>query len=144
MMEVSSIDRNAARELIIEMHGGLIADDAAMFALRACTAHASHTWVCTVDDHPVAAWGLVPPTFMSDRAYLWLYSTPAVDHYKFAFVRRSQIVMAEMRKLYPHIYGVCKIGDDRAHRWLRWLGAKFGQPNSMPGFIPFSIETPNG
>lgn len=142
-MNVSHIDRREARDLILEMHGGIVTDVDAL-SLRACTSHASHTWVCTIDEHPVAAWGLVPPTFMADRAYLWLYSTSAVDNHKFAFVRRSQIVMDEMKKLYPHIYGVCKLDDYRAHRWLRWLGARFGEPNSMPGFIPFSIETKHG
>lgn len=139
MMNVVSIDRATTRQMIIDMKGGIL-DEKDQLALAACTHNASHTWLCTVDDRPVAAWGLVPPTILSDRAYLWLYSTPAVEDHKFLFIRRSQIVMEEMQRLYPTIYGVCEIGNDRAIRWIRWLGTEFGIPGSIPGMIPFVIQ----
>lgn len=141
MMNVHMADRLEVRDMIIDMKGGVLTDKD-YNALTACTAHASHTWLCTDDDKPVAAFGLVPPTILSDRAYLWLYCTELSDHHKFIFVRRSQIVIEELMKLYPTIYGVCEEDNDRAIRWIKRLGAQFSFPHN--GAVSFVIEARNG
>lgn len=128
--------RDMTKELILQMHGGILTDDDYR-ALDACTSLASYLWLGYIRNQPVCAWGLVPPTYLADRAYLWLYSTPAVDEFKFQFVRHSQLVMEDMRKLYPVIYGVTKADEPRSIRWLEWLGAKFEAPNK--GLRPFQI-----
>lgn len=141
MIHTEPVSRDATRQLILEMKGGII-DDVDLKALESCTAFASHLWVGYINDRPVCSWGLVPPTLLSDKAYLWLYATPAVDDHKFMFVRHSQLVMEEMRTHYPSIYGVCEADNRRAIRWLKWLGAKFGPP--FGAHIPFLIGNDNG
>ena len=139
-LNVQLMDRAVVRQIIIDMKGGVL-DDKDALALAACTSNASHTWVCTIDGLAVAVWGLVPPTILADRAYLWLFATAGVDAHKFMFVRRSQVVLEQMKRLYPHIYGVCSIDDRRAIRWIKWLGGQFSQPGSLPGLVPFEITT---
>lgn len=141
MISVESVDRGAIRDLILSMKGGVLSCEDYK-ALDACTSFASHLWIGYVGEIPVCAWGLVPPTFLSDSAYLWLYSTDAVDEYKFLFVRHSQLIMEEMKKLYPVIYGVCALSQPKSIRWIKWLGGEFGYPGES--HIPFMIGTANG
>lgn len=133
---IDKVQANHARYLISQMkEGGLTDEDNRK--LDACLGPASDIWVGFIDKVPVCAWGLVPPTMLSDRAYLWLYASPLVDDYKFLFVRYSQRVVEGLRTYYPTIYGVCDVENDRAIRWLKWLGGKFTEP--YEGQVPFTI-----
>jgi len=133
-------EHEAVTGLIYKLHGDKLSYEDQK-ALEACTSQASSVWVGYNNDNPVCAWGLVPPTLLSDSAYLWLYSTPEVEECKFLFIRHSQIVMEEMTELYPHIWGVTKVDQTRSIRWLKWLGAKYGTP--VNGLVPFTITKGN-
>ncbi len=91
-----------------------------------------------VDGEVACMWGLIPPTLLSDQAYLWLLTTHVVDEHKFLFVRYSQRYVEKMLRVYPKIVGDVMIGNDRAVRWLKWLGAEFGEPQGQR--IPFVIR----
>lgn len=95
-------------------------------------------WVGCVGDDPVCAWGLVPPTLLSDEAYLWMIVLEGAESHTFCLVRHSQIQMEEMLKLYGTIRGHCEVGNARAQCWLKWLGADFGYPEGT--LIPFAIR----
>lgn len=86
----------------------------------------------------VCVWGLIPPTLMSEQAYLWLYTTEAIKSHEFLFIRHSQIAVEEMLKEYPVITGITTVGLTQTIRWLRWLGATFGEPNGRA--LPFVIR----
>lgn len=135
-VQVEPLDRHQTRDLILSVRGGILTDIESK-TLDACLGFATHLWVGRINDKVVCAWGLVPPTLLADEAYLWLYSTPAVADHKFLFVRYSQRVIEEMLKLYPTIVGVTAIGAGDSIRWLKWLGAKFGEP--VGKYIPFRI-----
>lgn len=89
-----------------------------------------------IDGEFVCCWGLIPPTFISNQAYLWMWHKEPLTH-QFVFIRRSQVQVQEMLKYYDRIVGHCRIGDASAKRWLRWLGAEIGAPND--GLHPFVI-----
>ena len=95
-------------------------------------------WAGVADGKLVCVWGLVPPTLLSDSAYLWLYTTEAIKGHVFLFIRHSQIAIKAMLELYPTITGVTRIGNARSLRWLKWLGAEFGEPNGL--LLPFVIR----
>lgn len=137
LIEVADIE--ATRGLILSMSGGKLSESD-LEALRFCTSMASNLWIGYIDAKAVCTWGLVPPTILSDGAYLWLYSDPEIKEHKFTFIRQSQIVIEDMLKLYPLIYGVTRITGTHSIRWLRWLGAVFGEPHN--GFLPFEIRRP--
>lgn len=90
----------------------------------------------------VCVWGLISPTLLSDRAYLWLYTTEAISEHVFLFIRHSQIAVESMLQQYPTIVGHAIEGNSRAIRWLKWLGADFGPPDGR--LIPFTIRGKNG
>src|SRR5262245_35698869 len=89
--------------------------------------NSSRLWAGSVDDEVVCYFGLIPPTLMSDTAYLWLYTTPALREYTFSFIRYSQMAVQEMLREYPRIVGHGRAGDEKSLRWLKFIGAKFGQ-----------------
>lgn len=140
-VDILKADAVTTRRLILEMHGGILSD-IQFKTLDGCLGPTAELWIGLVDGRPVCAWGLVPPTVLSDRAYLWLYASAAVDEYKFLFVRYSQRVVETLRESYPIIHGICDVTNPRAIRWLRWLGANFSDP--YDGHVPFVIGGRNG
>ena len=85
-------------------------------------------WIGYVDGHFVCCWGLIPPSFLSNQAYIWMWALESVPH-QFLFVRHSQIQVRKFLRRYASIIGHCKTGNTAAHRWLRWLGAEFNEPD---------------
>lgn len=123
--------------LIWQMQPQLTDDERDTF--NACIMMSTDVWVGWVDEELVCIWGLCPPTLLSDQAYLWLYTTPKLEGNEFVFVRHSQIVMQQMLESYKVIIGHTAINaTDRSKAWLRWLGAKLGEPRD--GKIPFQIR----
>lgn len=100
--------------------------------------NSAQLWVGSQDEKILCVWGLIPPTMLSDRAYLWLRTTEHMNEHVFLFVRHSQRAVAELLKHYPLIVGHCLVDNTKAHRWLRWLGAEFSYPQGK--FIPFEIK----
>ena len=96
-------------------------------------------WTGYYDGELVCCWGLVAPTLLSDRAYLWLYTTDALAGREFAFVRHSQREVEKMLELHPIINGYATAGATRSRQWLKWLGARFiGEPQGQ--YVPFEIR----
>ena len=106
--------------------------------MRRSVMNSSRLWVGIIDEKLVCCWGLIPPSFLSDTAYLWLYTIDGFDEHIFIFIRKSQRAVEEILKAYPVIVGHCVVGHDKSIRWLRWLGAKFGEPQGQ--LLPFRIE----
>ena len=102
--------------------------------------NSSRVWMGKKDGQVLAAWGLVPPSLMSDIAYLWLFTTPHLRGHEFIFIRYSQRAIREMLEEFPVIVGHTRINNRKAIQWLRWLGAKYGEPQG--DFLPFTIEAP--
>ena len=111
------------------------------WAMDYCLQLSMFMWVGLIDDKLACIWGLIPPTLMSNQAYLWLYTTNVITGHEFVLVRHSQLVMEEMLQEYPTICGHAIAGADKSIRWLKWLGARFGEPQGKG--IPFRI-TRNG
>lgn len=121
---------------IINEEIGLASSEAALFAKGASSTSA--VWQGYVDGALVCVWGLMPPTLLSDRAYLWLWTCEKLKGHEFTFIRHSQIAVEEMLKLYPFVYGHTDVTQKRSIRWLQWLGAEFGPP--CGGYAQFWIR----
>jgi hypothetical protein len=92
-----------------------------------------------MDDEVACVWGVVAPSLVSDQAYLWLYTNRPVDEHQFTFIRHSQRVIEDLLKTHSQIVGFCAIAASQSRRWLKWLGATFG--DSVDGkYIPFQIR----
>ena len=113
-------------------------DDTAQMIMADALSQSTRVWVGMDNGKVAAFWGIMLPTLISDRAYLWLYTTPALDNHKFVFVRQSQVWIKETLKEFPLIVGHALAGEDKSIRWLKWLGAKFLHPEGK--LIPFEIR----
>lgn len=114
-------------------------ETAQLRSLDQCLMFSSKIWIGKTDGSIACAWGLVPPTILSERAYLWLYTDDAViKGNEFIFVRNSQRAVEAMLQEYPYITGQCEIAATQSIRWLRWLGASFGEP--AEAYVPFRIR----
>src|SRR5215469_12550853 len=84
----------------------------------------SNPWCAGMVDGKVACiFGLVPPTLLSNRAYIWLLTTDLVEENKFLFVRYSQRFIEAALEKFPELYGHVDVREERSLRWLRLLGA---------------------
>src|SRR5579872_77904 len=74
-----------------------------------------------IDGKIACVWGLIPPTILSEQAYLWLITTDIIAEHKFLFVRNAQRYVEEALKQYPELIG--EVGPASAVRWLKTRGA---------------------
>jgi len=134
-------NRDKTRQLIFEAKEGILTVEE-MEVLEQYLTFSAKLYIGSVSGKMCCAWGVVPPSLMSERAYLWLFSTEAVEEYKFLFVRNSQRAVAEMLEEYPILQGYCEVNSQRSIRWLKWLEAKFGEPckGKNAWFRPFEIR----
>lgn len=102
-----------------------------------CLMNTETFYIGRYDGDLACIWGLIPPTLLSDNAYIWLYTTDMALRHQMALIRHSQIAMAKMLETYPRIIGHCVVEAERSIAWLRWLGATFGPPQGK--LIPFTI-----
>lgn len=133
MTEIKKINAVEAHELIKEIQFGQIEQKTIDFCLLMSTI----IWAGWINGGLACIWGVIPPTLMSNQAYLWLYTTDLIKEHQFTLVRHSQLVIEEILDQYPSICGHAIIGSEKSIRWLKWLGAKFGPPQGTA--IPFRI-----
>jgi len=106
--------------------------------LRYWLRSSNEVWMGMYDGQVACVWGLRTPTILSDRPYLWLFTTDLVEQHKFLFIRRSQLVVEEILERYPLIVGHVSLWNHAARKWLKWLGAEFGPPEEQGA--PFVIR----
>lgn len=121
---------------------GLFRSDFDQLTMEQCMMASQVVYQGKIDGKVACVWGLVPPTIMSDKAYIWLWTTSVADEHTFILVRNSQHMVQRMLEEYDSLIGHCRIGDDRAIRWMKWLRAEFGEPQGM--LVPFVIRRRNG
>ncbi len=99
----------------------------------------SHTvWYCEIAGDFIGMMGTIPPTLMSDRAYLWFYNNEKIKEHLFVFIRHSQIAIADALKDWQELNGHVEASRTKSIRWLKWLGAEFFEPEGK--LIPFMIR----
>lgn len=74
---------------------------------------------------PLAYFGLIPQTLVSDKAYLWVHTLPEVERHKLVFTRESRAIARRMLEHYNVVYGHCF--TDSARAWIRWAGAEINE-----------------
>ena len=65
--------------------------------------------------------GLIPRSFISDEAYIWMQTMPAAKNHKLMVARHAKRVVARALEVYPEIIGHCF--NEASAKWLRSLGA---------------------
>lgn len=137
MITVSRLPGNEAFDLIYPEYLAML-PSIQQETMHRSMANSSRVQVYSSDGKILCFWGLIPPTLLSDCAYLWLYTTENMQEHVFSLVRHSQRAVEEMLQDYPIIVGHGVIGATKSLRWLRWLGARFGEPQGK--LLPFEIR----
>src|SRR6266704_5757893 len=73
--------------------------------MRTCLVMSEQVFKGTIDGELACIWGLVPSSFLSGRAYIWMHVKPIVDQHQFVFVRHSQRILESLLQEYPIILG---------------------------------------
>ena len=137
MTEVRRVDALDKSVLISQMLGPNILGRYAEM-MDFCLKLSGEVWSGYVDGELIACWGLIPPSVFSTTAYLWMWHGDGVAEHQFLFIRRSQIEVERMLQRYETITGHCEVVNTSGIRWLRWLGAVFGEP--VGAALPFTIR----
>jgi hypothetical protein len=106
--------------------------------LRRSVKNSSHLWIGINDETVLCFFGLIPPTLLSDTAYLWLYCTADMQGHTIPLIRHSRRAAKEWLELYDCIVGHGQVDKPRSLAWLRMIGAKFGEPTGA--VVPFEIR----
>lgn len=106
--------------------------------LQFCQSLSAEVWSGYVDEKLICCWGLIPPTLLSNQAYLWMHSTPAIRDHQFLLVRHSQKIIEQVLNRYERIIGDCRVEAADSIRWLKWLGAEFTE--SQGPYLSFTIR----
>jgi len=134
IVEIRRVEMSEAAGLTRDM----VHDDSEEKTMEFCLLMSTIMWAGFIRGKLACIWGVIPPSLMSDQAYLWLNTTEVLKGHEFIFVRHSQRVFEELLEEYPSVVGHVIIGADKAYRWLRWLGAEFGPPQGM--VVPYRIS----
>lgn len=142
MITTMKLNGVAAHDLIYPEHLAKL-PETAQENMQRTMRNSSHVWLASQGTDLIAVYGLIAPTLLSDRAYLWLYTTKHMPTCSRSFIRQSQRAMQEMLQLYPTIVGHGVVGSTHSLRWLRWLGAEFADPDPdfMIQLLPFTIKS---
>lgn len=133
MTVIEQLTGDRARDIIKGMELDEYNQKAMDFSLLMSTV----IWAGYIDGKLACLWGIIPPSLMSNQAYLWLQTTEVIEEHQFILVRHSQLVIKEILEEFPSIVGHATMGAGKSIRWLKWLGAKFGPP--MGTMVPFRI-----
>jgi hypothetical protein len=138
MASIIRITGQEAYDLIYEEHLSTLSTINQETMQRAM-ANSTRVWLGEDDGAVIAVWGLIPPTLMSDVAYLWLFTTKNLTRHTFIFIRHSQKAVQAMLSEFPMIIGHAELANHKSIQWLKWLGAEFGEPIAGKA-IPFTIK----
>jgi hypothetical protein len=105
-----------------------------------CFSLSPEVWVGWADRSVACVWGVVPPTLLSEQAYLWLWAGDIVPEHQFLFIRHSQLVIEKLLKKYSMIVGLTDPEQKKTARWLKWLGAEITDHVHSSGYVWFTIR----
>lgn len=73
-------------------------------------------------DYPIAMWGAVPRSLLSDCATLWMLGTDEANAHPRILLRASRAFVDEVQARYPVVEAWVIVGYTKTIRWLLWLG----------------------
>jgi hypothetical protein len=91
-------------------------------AIRSSSENDRESFMVCIDGEPAAFWGYQINGFMSQVAYAWLLTTPAIEPHKTKLARASKRVVDFILEQAPVVVVMTHLKYEKACRWLAWLG----------------------
>lgn len=117
----------------------LVLTDNEASIMEQCLLDSSHVWAGLYDGVVGCVFGIKPPSFLSNRAYFWLYTNDEmVSEHAFIFIRGAQQILQELLTRYEIIYGTVDTKYPKAKKWIQWMGGTFSPCDGGP--LEFQIR----
>lgn len=82
----------------------------------------------------VGMFGIIPRNMVGDSAMIWMLCTEGISGIEKTVVRNSRKFVDYMLNYYPSLFSYVSVENHVSFKWLRFMGAKFGQ------LEPYGIE----
>lgn len=73
----------------------------------------------------LAIFGLSHLSILGDSAQVWCFGTRAIDRHPMTFARASKRILSALFRHARILTNIVDIGDEKALRWLRFLGGTY-------------------
>ena len=134
-IEAIARDVRMADEIEIKASSGESVADAMAFGLSRSTV----CFTAVADDEPIAMFGVAPDG--TDNGIVWMVATNALERMTLrkALLKSSRELLPVLMAGYSKVYNVVDQRNDKAIRWLHWLGFEFENAVNVNGypFLPF-------
>lgn len=137
MTRIEQVSREELNSLISSGMWGKLTDNETK-GLQDFLPASSQFWIGAVGEDIICAFGVAPPSFLSNQAYFWVWTTEKLKDHVFIFTRQSQMVVKNLLEKFPVLFGHCDTAEPNSKRWLKWLGAEFEKADG--DMIPFVIR----
>lgn len=109
--------------------------------LQACLSSFNKSLICMTIEHegtPIAMFGVL--TVNMSSGILWMLTTDGLEANNFGrpFVRNCKRWFNAMLEIYPLLYGMVDVRNEKSIKWLTYIGATWGE-NIISGIdnVPF-------
>jgi hypothetical protein len=86
-------------------------------------------WSGLVDGDPACIFGVSPASLMGGIGVPWMLGTDVLHTAERPLARLSRPVVEVMQGWFPLLVNVVDNRNERAHRWLSWLGFTLSKPH---------------
>lgn len=111
--------------------------DSEMIIMENAMIKSVDVWMVS-DGQMLGITGIAPDTLLAREAFIWNYTNPFNRRISAGAIRTTKMVVEHFLTRYDLLVGYCELSNAKSQRWVKWLGADFGQPNGQ--LIPFTIE----
>lgn len=85
----------------------------------------------TLNNEPIAMFGLIPDSLLSDEANLWFLGSEKISKCPKSFLKACRVFIDSMLQMFPKLYNYVDARYEKSIRWLKWCGADVYGPQSF-------------
>lgn len=107
-------------------------------AVEYCVENSTFRKTIMLGEDPIAVYGIVPASSLSDIGIPWLLGTERMKEIRIQFVKETRQYVQDMLLEFPHLVNYVDVRNKMSIRWLKFLGFEFSEaePFGMEG-LPF-------
>lgn len=107
-------------------------------SLQRALPNSAKAWTGLVHGVPACVFGVAPASLLTGVGVPWMLGTDRLEQAERPLVRLSRPTLDVMHALFPRLVNFVDNRNERAMRWLAWLGFTLSDPVPMgPDGLPF-------